>query len=65
MVVATCGRSTSFLLTTALPLPSRHRAALIVPDGLQFFVLDLMKIGIRKDEIIKMGREVTGQLLMG
>ena len=23
-------------------------------DGLQFFVLDLMKVGIRKDEIIKM-----------
>jgi hypothetical protein len=35
------------------------------PDGLQFFVIDLMKVGIGKDEIIKMGREVTGQLLMG
>jgi hypothetical protein len=35
------------------------------PDGLQFFVTDLMKVGISKDEITKMGREVTGQLLMG
>jgi hypothetical protein len=35
------------------------------PDGLEFFVIDLMKVGIGKDEIIKMGREVTGQLLMG
>jgi hypothetical protein len=24
-----------------------------------------MKVGVGKDEIIKMGREVTGQLLMG
>jgi len=29
------------------------------------FVTDLMKAGVGKDEIIKMGREVTGQLLMG
>ena len=35
------------------------------PDGLQFFVTELMKVGIGKDGIIKMGREVTGQLLMG
>jgi len=28
-------------------------------------LIDLMKVGIGKDEIIKMGREVTGQLLMG
>ena len=35
------------------------------PDGLQFFVIELMKAGIGRDEIIKMGREVTGQLLMG
>ena len=35
------------------------------PDGLQFFVADLLKAGISKDEVIKMGREVTGKLLMG
>jgi hypothetical protein len=29
------------------------------------FVTDLMKAGIGKDEITKMGREVTGKLLMG
>ena len=34
-------------------------------DGLQLFVADLMKAGLGKDEITKMGREVTGSLLMG
>lgn len=34
-------------------------------DGLQPFVLDLMKAGIAKDQIMTMGREVTGKLLMG
>jgi hypothetical protein len=34
-------------------------------DGLQLFVTDLLKAGVGKDEVMKMGREVTGQLLMG
>ena len=34
-------------------------------DGLQLFVTDLVKAGIGKDDIVKMGREVTGSLLMG
>ena len=34
-------------------------------DGLQLFVTDLIKVGVSKDEITKMGREVTGSLLMG
>ena len=34
-------------------------------DGLQVFVMDLMQAGLSKDEITKMGREVTGSLLMG
>jgi hypothetical protein len=34
-------------------------------DGLQLFVADLMKAGIGKDDVHKMGREVTGSLLMG
>jgi len=34
-------------------------------DGLQLFVSDLMKAGVSKDEVTKMGREVTGGLLMG
>jgi hypothetical protein len=34
-------------------------------DGLQLFVTDLMKAGVSKDDVIKMGREVTGSLLMG
>ena len=34
-------------------------------DGLQLFVTDLMKAGVSKDEVTKMGREVTGGLLMG
>jgi hypothetical protein len=33
--------------------------------GLQLFVTDLMKAGVSKDEVTKMGREVTGSLLMG
>jgi hypothetical protein len=34
-------------------------------DGLQLFVMDLVKAGVGKDDITKMGREVTGSLLMG
>jgi hypothetical protein len=34
-------------------------------DGLQLFVTDLMKAGLAKDQIMTMGREVTGKLLMG
>ena len=34
-------------------------------DGLQLFVTDLLKAGVSKEEVMKMGREVTGQLLMG
>ena len=34
-------------------------------DGLQLFVTDLLKAGVSKDDIMKMGRETTGQLLMG
>ena len=34
-------------------------------DGLQLFVTDLMKAGLSKDQIMTMGREVTGKLLMG
>jgi hypothetical protein len=34
-------------------------------DGLQLFVTDLLKAGVSKDEVVKMGREVTSQLLMG
>jgi Family of unknown function (DUF6282) len=34
-------------------------------DGLQLFVTDLMKAGISKDDVTKMGREVAGGLLMG
>jgi len=35
------------------------------PDGLQLFVTDLVKAGISKDQVVTMGREVTGKLLMG
>jgi hypothetical protein len=34
-------------------------------DGLQAFVVELMKAGISADEIKLMGRETTGSLLMG
>lgn len=34
-------------------------------DGLQLFVTDLMKAGVSKDDILRMGREVSGKLLMG
>ena len=37
----------------------------IPADGLQLFVMDLMKAGVGKDEVTKMGREVAGSLLMG
>jgi len=35
------------------------------PDGLQLFVTDLGKAGISKEQLVTMGREVTGKLLMG
>ncbi len=35
------------------------------PDGLQLFVTDLVKAGVGKDQVVTMGREVTGKLLMG
>ena len=34
-------------------------------DGLQLFVVDLVKAGVGKDDVTKMGREVAGSLLMG
>ena len=34
-------------------------------DGLQLFITDLMGAGLSKDQIMTMGREVTGKLLMG
>lgn len=34
-------------------------------DGLQIFVTELMEEGISKEEIVLMGQEVTGSLLMG
>jgi hypothetical protein len=37
----------------------------IPADGLQLFVTDLMKVGVSNDAVTKMGREVTGSLLMG
>jgi hypothetical protein len=37
----------------------------IPADGLQLFVTDLIKAGVGKDDVTKMGREVTGRLLMG
>ena len=50
----------NFILATDLGQTGNPTPA----DGLQFFVSDLMGAGIGKDEIITMGREVTGQLLM-
>ncbi len=35
------------------------------PDGLQMFVTDLLKAGVSKEDVMKMGRETTGRLLMG
>lgn len=32
-------------------------------DGLQLFVTDLMKAGVSKDDVTKMGREIAGSLL--
>jgi hypothetical protein len=34
-------------------------------DGLQLFVIDLMGAGLSKDQIMTMGRDVTGKLLTG
>jgi len=34
-------------------------------DGMQMFVSELMAQGITRDEIVLMGRETTGALLMG
>ena len=34
-------------------------------DGLQNFVVELMKAGVTKDQVRLMGRETTGSLLMG
>jgi hypothetical protein len=51
----------NFILATDLGQTGNPTPA----DGLQLFVTDLLKAGVSKDEIMKMGREVTGQLLMG
>jgi len=51
----------SFILATDLGQMGNPSPA----DGLQLFVTDLMKAGLSKDQIMTMGREVTGKLLMG
>jgi hypothetical protein len=51
----------SFVLATDLGQTGNPSPA----DGLQLFVTDLMKVGVNKDDVAKMGREVTGGLLMG
>jgi Family of unknown function (DUF6282) len=51
----------NFILATDLGQTGNPSPA----DGLQLFVTDLMKAGVSKDEVMKMGREVTGNLLMG
>jgi len=51
----------NFLLATDLGQTGNPSPA----DGLQVFVTDLMQAGVGKDDITKMGREVTGGLLMG
>ena len=51
----------NFILATDLGQTGNPSPA----DGLQLFVTDLMKAGISKDDVMKMGREVTGGLLMG
>jgi hypothetical protein len=51
----------NFILATDLGQTGNPTPA----DGLQFFVTDLMKAGLGKDQIMTMGREVTGKLLMG
>jgi hypothetical protein len=51
----------NFILATDLGQTGNPSPA----DGLQLFVTDLMKAGLSKDQIMTMGREVTGKLLMG
>jgi len=51
----------NFILATDLGQTGNPSPA----DGLQLFVTDLMKAGVSKDDVTKMGREVTGALLMG
>jgi hypothetical protein len=51
----------SFILATDLGQTGNPSPA----DGLQLFVTELMKAGLNKDAVVKMGREVTGKLLMG
>ena len=51
----------NFILATDLGQTGNPSPA----DGLQLFVSDLMKAGVSKDDVTKMGREVTGNLLMG
>jgi hypothetical protein len=51
---------TKFSAPTQAGARSSHPAG-----GLQLFVTDLMKAGLGKDQIMTMGREVTGKLLMG
>ena len=51
----------NFILTTDLGQAGNPGPA----DGLQLFVTDLMKAGLTSDQITTMGREVTGNLLMG
>jgi len=51
----------NFILATDLGQTGNPSPA----DGLQLFVTDLMKAGLTKDQIMTMGREVTGKLLIG
>jgi hypothetical protein len=51
----------NFILATDLGQTGNPSPA----DGLQLFVTDLMGAGLSKDQIMTMGREVTGKLLMG
>jgi len=51
----------NFILATDLGQTGNPSPA----DGLQLFVTDLMGSGLSKDQIMTMGREVTGKLLMG
>jgi hypothetical protein len=53
--------ATNFILATDLGQTGNPSPA----DGLQLFVTDLIKAGISKDEVTKMGREITGSLLTG
>src|SRR5207302_6330398 len=51
----------NFILATDLGQTGNPSPA----DGLQLFVMDLMKAGLSKEQITTAGREVTGKLLMG